>query len=251
MNAPVHLPVLPHDAITAPGDRVRCERFSSVLSASACAARSLAVDSFGNQIRGGQKTNRDAADPGSRTRPRGVARYATCATCPIGAVARDRLAITREPGRVAVMRLPNIDSDLAITPRSTAPLSAADAATLGAIGWTMDPVGSSWRDAHGQRYTLDAARTIAQRERSTISTELRVAASGSTTACATAGCPGKVGGAHARTAPVLRDRCPRCRVRAGVALGRRTTTLATLGAWLDGVSTRRATHAAGVSGGRS
>lgn len=162
MNAPArfHLPLVAHVEITAPTDRVRCPTFSADLTAAACADRTLALKLKPGHRRSGRVMT-------------GVARYATCAGCPLGAEARARLAMKGQPGRVDRVNL-NLQglrpllieaADSARAPRQTP--SAADADALLALGWTRDAAG--WLDPHGQQFSDDAVARIASGERALLS----------------------------------------------------------------------------------
>jgi hypothetical protein len=73
----------PHADITAPTDRVLCPIGQGDLSASVCGQRHLAREWRGNRYL------RVVGD---------LARYPSCASCPLGAVAVERLALPGRPG---------------------------------------------------------------------------------------------------------------------------------------------------------
>ena len=73
----------PHDQITAPTDRVHCPNGPGDLSAAVCGQRHLARAWRGNRYL------RVVGD---------LARYPSCAACPLGAVAVVRLALPGRPG---------------------------------------------------------------------------------------------------------------------------------------------------------
>lgn len=145
----MRLPVVTHDAVESPADLVRCDRFGAVLSAAACAARSLAP-----QRRHGFRHHVLA----------GVARYAPCAACPFGAEARRRLALAGSPGRPEVLVLRDPDNGESPPPprRRPKPLSPRDEAFLLAHDWTRD--GARWRDQHGEPYRPEVAIELAHRD---------------------------------------------------------------------------------------
>ena len=72
-----------HADITAPTDRVLCPIGQGDLSAAVCAQRHLAREWRGNRYL------RIVGD---------LARYPSCAACPLGAVAAERLALPGRPG---------------------------------------------------------------------------------------------------------------------------------------------------------
>jgi len=72
-----------HSDITSPTDRVRCPIGQGDLSAAACGQRHLAREWRGNRYL------RVVGD---------LARYPSCAACPLGAVAVERLALPGRPG---------------------------------------------------------------------------------------------------------------------------------------------------------
>jgi hypothetical protein len=73
----------PHDQITASTDRVLCPIGQGDLSAAVCGQRHLAREWRGNRYL------RIVGD---------LARYPSCAACPLGAVAVERLAMPGRPG---------------------------------------------------------------------------------------------------------------------------------------------------------
>ncbi|MDO9020541.1 MAG: hypothetical protein Q8S73_36795 [Deltaproteobacteria bacterium] len=147
-----HLPVVAHADVTAPADRVRCDRFGAVLTAEACAGRTLAMKLKPGHRRSGKVMT-------------GVARYAPCAACALGAEARVRLAVKGTPGRPEDLRIErlNFEPDPEITRAPEQPLRAADEAFLTRQGWTRQ--GAHWLDQHGDAYRPEAALELAARDR--------------------------------------------------------------------------------------
>lgn len=228
MNAPARfrLPVVAHADVTAPADRVRCPTFSADLTAAACADRTLALKLKPGHRRSGRVMT-------------GVARYAACAACPLGATARARLAIEGQPGRPPRINL-NLAALAPIASAATAVAPALDAKaveTLSLFGWTRD--GATWIDPHGTRFGEAAAAVIAGRERALVAFDLTARAGLSGPPCATPGCAGKVRGVHAKTLAALADRCPTCRQYGNLALRRKSVAAEGVAAWLDGLATRR------------
>lgn len=146
-----HLPVVTHADVSAPADRVRCDRFSTILTAEACAGRTLALKLKPGHVRSGRVMA-------------GTARYAACARCALGAEARVRLALAGQPGEpedLGLARiLPDAPSPRAAEPR---PLTPADEAFLAGQGWT--PGDGRWLDQHGDAYRPDVALELAKRDR--------------------------------------------------------------------------------------
>lgn len=228
MNAParLHLPVVAHADVTAPADRVRCDAFSTVLSAAACAGRTLALKVKPGHRRSGQVVT-------------GVARFAPCARCPLGATARVRLAIAGQPGRPQRINL-NLAALAPSTepaPRTAVAVDAKGVETLSLFGWTRD--GATWVDPHGTRFGEAAAAVIAGRERALVAFDLTARAGLSGPPCATPACSGRVRGVHAKTLAALANRCPVCRQYGNLAMRRGSVTAENVAAWLDGLATRR------------
>lgn len=228
MNAPArfHLPLVAHVEITAPTDRVRCPTFSADLTAAACADRTLALKLKPGHRRSGRVMT-------------GVARYATCAGCPLGAEARARLAVKGQPGRVAHISLRHISGEEPHAPaEKPATLTPTAVETLSLFGWSRD--GATWIDPHGTRFGETAAAVIAHRERALVAMDPASRAGLSGPPCATPGCSGRVRGAQAKTLAVLVDRCPACRQYGNLALRRGTVTPETIVAWLERLAARKA-----------
>lgn len=95
-----------HADITAPTDRVRCPIGQGDLSAAVCGQRHLAREWRGNRYL------RVVGD---------LARYPSCAACPLGAVAVVRLALPGRPGSGPRTENVGIMREAAEQPRKRAP----------------------------------------------------------------------------------------------------------------------------------
>lgn len=158
-HLPIVAPIVAHADISAPSDRVHCDRFATTLTAEACAGRTLAV-----KLRPGH----------TRAVPmQGIARHAPCAGCALGAEARTRLGMKGRPGRVdavdlsaqALIPLQSESFEYSRTAR-LAPTDA-DARALVECGWVRGERG--WIDPHGQLFSDEAAARIAGHERTVLS----------------------------------------------------------------------------------
>jgi hypothetical protein len=98
-----------HADITAPTDRVRCPIGQGDLSASVCAQRHLAREWRGNRYL------RVVGD---------LARYPSCAACPLGAVAVMRLALPGRPGAGPRTANAGIMREVGESPRKRLPRGA-------------------------------------------------------------------------------------------------------------------------------
>jgi hypothetical protein len=96
----------PHADITAPTDRVLCPIGQGDLSAAVCGQRHLAREWRGNRYL------RVVGD---------LARYPSCAACPLGAVAVVRLALPGRPGAGPRTANAGIMREAAEQPRKRAP----------------------------------------------------------------------------------------------------------------------------------
>jgi hypothetical protein len=85
--------VIAHAAVTSPADVVRCDRLRCTLTAGCCAARHVARDWRGHRANV-QRGN--------------LARFASCATCPAGALALVRLGRKGTPGKLLTIRLGDV-----------------------------------------------------------------------------------------------------------------------------------------------
>lgn len=83
------LPTVPH-ALAAAGDLVACDVHRATLPALACARRHVAREYRGH------RSGRDLDS---------LARYPSCARCPLGAVARERLGVSGSPGVTEALRV--------------------------------------------------------------------------------------------------------------------------------------------------
>lgn len=95
-----------HDQITAPTDRVQCPIGQGDLSAAVCGQRHLAREWRGHRYL------RVVGD---------LARYPSCAACPLGAVAVVRLGIAGRPGAGPRSANPGIMREAAEQPRKQPP----------------------------------------------------------------------------------------------------------------------------------
>jgi len=100
---------LRHADITAPTDRVLCPIGQGDLSAAVCGQRHLAREWRGNRYL------RVVGD---------LARYPSCAACPLGAVAVERLALPGRPGAGPRTANSGIMREAAEQPRKRAPRGA-------------------------------------------------------------------------------------------------------------------------------
>jgi len=96
----------PHADITAPTDRVLCPIGQGDLSAAVCGQRHLAREWRGNRYL------RVVSD---------LARYPSCASCPLGAVAVERLALPGRPGAGPRTANSGIMREVGEAPRKRAP----------------------------------------------------------------------------------------------------------------------------------
>ncbi len=98
--------MITHHQITAPTDRVQCPIGQGDLSASVCGQRHLAREWRGNRYL------RVVGD---------LARYPSCAACPLGAVAVVRLALPGRPGAGPRTANAGIMREVGEAPRKRAP----------------------------------------------------------------------------------------------------------------------------------
>lgn len=96
----------PHDQITTPTDRIQCPIGQGDLSAAVCGQRHLAREWRGNRYL------RVVGD---------LARYPSCAACPLGAVAVVRLALPGRPGAGPRTANAGIMREVGEQPRKRAP----------------------------------------------------------------------------------------------------------------------------------